>query len=84
MDKNNKPIFCFFGNYKPEYSRNRVLIRGLEENGVTVMQCHDESKGIKLYYNLMKKHIRIKIITIFFLFTYSANFSNPLYFYHFF
>ncbi len=40
--------FCFLGNYNSEYSRNRVLIRGLEENGVTVFQCNDENKGIKL------------------------------------
>lgn len=29
----------FFGNYDSEYSRNRVLIKGLKANGVEILEC---------------------------------------------
>ena len=54
---------CYFGTYsKAEgYNRNRVIIKGLRQNGVEVKECHadlwksraDKIKGIKsLHYNL--------------------------------
>lgn len=30
----------YFGTYDTEYSRNRILIRGFEQNNVEVLQCH--------------------------------------------
>lgn len=30
---------CYFGAYRAEYSRNRILIEGLRRNGVTVIEC---------------------------------------------
>jgi len=51
---------CFFGTYNPQYSRNRVIKRGLEENGVIIAQCNDRSSGIKKYFRLWKKFKYIK------------------------
>lgn len=32
---------CYFGSYNPNYSRNRVIIKGLRKNGVDVLECND-------------------------------------------
>ncbi|MGE5221221.1 MAG: glycosyltransferase family 4 protein [Omnitrophica WOR_2 bacterium] len=32
---------CFFGTYREEYSRNRILIDGLRCAGVEVIECHE-------------------------------------------
>lgn len=32
---------CYFGTYRAEYSRNRILIEGLRQNGVEVIECHE-------------------------------------------
>lgn len=32
---------CYFGTYRRTYSRNRILITGLQRNGVTVIECHE-------------------------------------------
>jgi len=31
---------CYFGTYDRDYSRNRIIIEGLRENGVRVTECH--------------------------------------------
>lgn len=31
---------CYFGTYRAEYSRNRILIDGLRRNQVVVIECH--------------------------------------------
>ncbi len=31
---------CYFGTYRAEYSRNRILIAGLRQAGVEVIECH--------------------------------------------
>ena len=33
---------CYFGAYRSEYSRNRILIEGLRRNGVDVIECHEQ------------------------------------------
>lgn len=38
----------YFGSYKPSYPRNRVILDGLRENGVTVIECNDRSKNMPL------------------------------------
>lgn len=30
---------CYFGTYRAEYSRNRIMIAGLRQNGVEVIEC---------------------------------------------
>lgn len=51
---------CYFGMYDPLYSRNRVMIRGLKENGVTVLECQSRAKGLSKYFELYQKHQEIK------------------------
>jgi glycosyltransferase involved in cell wall biosynthesis len=33
---------CYFGTYRANYSRNRILIEGLRRNGVKVIECHEQ------------------------------------------
>src|SRR3989344_305120 len=54
---------CFFGIYDPEYSRNRVLIQGFEQNGWNVLQCRvdpSKHKGLSKYIELIKLCYQIK------------------------
>jgi glycosyltransferase involved in cell wall biosynthesis len=32
---------CYFGTYRKNYSRNRILIKGLRAAGVEVIECHE-------------------------------------------
>lgn len=47
---------CYFGDFDPEYPRNRVIIKGLRENGVDVFLCNERARGFKKYFSLIKKH----------------------------
>ena len=47
---------CYFGDYDPTYSRNRVMTRGLMLNGARVIECNVRKKGIGKYFNLWKRH----------------------------
>ena len=47
---------CYFGNFDPNYARNKIIIKGLKENGVKVLICNDRPKGIKKYFKLKKLH----------------------------
>lgn len=39
----SKPLrVCYFGTYRAEYSRNRIMIQGLRRNGFTVIECHEQ------------------------------------------
>lgn len=33
-------IVCYFGTYREEYSRNRIMMAALQSAGVTVKECH--------------------------------------------
>lgn len=54
--KKDKLRVCYFGIYNPEFSRNKVYIRGLRENGVSVVECNDKSPGLLKYWKLFRKH----------------------------
>lgn len=41
---------CYFGTYDVEQSRNNVIIRGLRQNGVEVVECH-----ARLWHNTADK-----------------------------
>lgn len=41
---NPQKRICLFGIYDKEYSRNKVLARGFEENGYEVIHCNVDSK----------------------------------------
>lgn len=46
---------CFFGNYDPDYARNRVLIKGFKENKVEVLECRaDKSLSLGRIFFLIK------------------------------
>jgi len=55
---------CFFGTYEPSFSRNIVLIKGLKENGIKVIECCSKFLGWKnfpiLIFKLIRKHRQIK------------------------
>jgi len=53
-------IICYFGIYNPEYSRNRIMINGLRQNGVQVIECRSDKRGIAKYFELIRKHWRIR------------------------
>jgi len=47
---------CYFGIYNTNYTRNRVNITGLRENGVEVIECNVQTKGLKKHWDLFWKH----------------------------
>lgn len=49
-------IICYFGFYNAQYSRNAVLMRGLKESGVTVVECSTAKQGFAKYIDLYRKH----------------------------
>jgi len=51
---------CYFGDYDPEYARNRVILRGLRINNVEVLECNDRSKGFSRFRRLISKHSALK------------------------
>ena len=50
----------FFGTYKPEYSRNRVLIKGLKQNGVEILECRSSIKGFLAFIDLFFKYFKFR------------------------
>jgi len=56
----DKITVLYFGMYDPEYSRNRILIDGLKQNGVEVIECRDDSPGLKKFWNLFIKHWHVR------------------------
>jgi len=57
--KNPKKLtVCYFGTYRSEYSRNRIMIKGLRKNGVEVIECHENLwTGIEDRVNAVEKGI---------------------------
>jgi len=51
---------CYFGIYNPDYSRNRVLIKGLRENNIEVIECQVNPNERYKYWKLFKKHQQIE------------------------
>lgn len=51
---------CYLGISTPDFSRNRVYIQALRQQGVEVLEVFDSSPGIKKFFNLYKKHKQIK------------------------
>lgn len=47
---------CYFGIYNTNYTRNRVNITGLRENGVGVIECNVQTRGLKKHWDLFWKH----------------------------
>lgn len=51
---------CYFGIYNSDYSRSRVLANGLGQNGINILECNSRKKGFRKYFNLAKKHWKIR------------------------
>lgn len=54
---------AFFGIYDPNYSRNRVLMKGFEENGWKVIECRVDPRqyrGLKKYFKLFQLGIAMR------------------------
>jgi len=51
---------CFFGIYDPSYSRNSILINGLKQNGIKVIECNATGGKINKYLSLIAKHWEIR------------------------
>ncbi|MFA6404796.1 MAG: glycosyltransferase [Candidatus Paceibacterota bacterium] len=47
---------CYFGIYNSNFGRNKVYISGLRQNGIEIIECHDDSLGLLKYWRLWKKH----------------------------
>ncbi|MEK7613558.1 MAG: glycosyltransferase [Patescibacteria group bacterium] len=50
----------YFGDYDPNYTRTRVLVKGLEENGTPVIHCNERQQGLLKYWKLWKKINNLK------------------------
>ena len=55
-----KMKICYFGIYNPDYSRSRVLLKGLRENGAEVIECQITPTERFKYWKLFKGHRQIK------------------------
>lgn len=42
LDKPKELTICYFGTYRAEYSRNKIMINGLLQNDVGVIECHEK------------------------------------------
>lgn len=51
---------CYFGIYQSDYPRNSILINGLRQNQVEVIECSSRARGLKKYWELFFKHWRIR------------------------
>ena len=51
---------CLFGTYRPSLDRTWNLLKGLPLNGINVIECHEEGEKLKNFWNLFKKHWRIR------------------------
>ena len=51
---------CYFGIYNPTHTRNRLNIKGLRQNGVTVLECNVRDRSWKKYWLLTKKYWSIR------------------------
>src|SRR3989344_4381322 len=49
----------YFGVYDPDYSRNRVLIKGLKANGVRVVECRVSAKDKLKYLKLVWRFLTL-------------------------
>lgn len=51
---------CFFGNYISDYPRVAVMRKGLQQNGVQVLECHTRKRGWQKYWDLFWQHRKLK------------------------
>lgn len=69
---------CYFGIYRPTWARDRVLLEGLTERGVKIIECVDGSPGWRKLFRLVKKHRLVKHRCDLVLVGYLSNLVAPL------
>ncbi|KKR15001.1 MAG: Glycosyl transferase, group 1 [Parcubacteria group bacterium GW2011_GWC1_39_29] len=56
---NKKLTVLYFGSYSLANARNAILVKGLKENGVTILECNDRSKSyVTKYLKLLFKYLK--------------------------
>ena len=50
---------CYFGSYDKECARNRIITKGLKQNGVEVVECNDRHSFLQKYLSLAKKYFSL-------------------------
>lgn len=70
---------CFFGYPNESYSRNKILIDGLQKNGVEVISCTDKS-GLFLtrYWRLFKKFLPLRHQTDIIFVQFPGHLNTPI------
>jgi glycosyltransferase involved in cell wall biosynthesis len=76
MPQKKDLTFCYFGIYKKPMARDSVLLKGLRENGVTLVECVDASPGLSKFRGLTKKHKQLSYDVLFV--GYLSNIVVPL------
>jgi len=46
---------CYFGIYNPDYSRNEIILAGLKNIGVEVIECREDWRAPRRYLKLWRK-----------------------------
>lgn len=53
---NSQKTICYFGIYEPVAPRDKVYLEGLQKKGMSVLTCVDNARGVRKFFNLVKKH----------------------------
>lgn len=51
---------CYMGIAGAEFSRTKVYIQGLRAQGVGVVECFDDSRGLRKFVRLWRKHSAVR------------------------
>jgi len=51
---------CYFGIYNKNYARNKIIIAGLKENGIKVLECNSREPSLLKYFNLIVRYWKIR------------------------
>jgi len=68
---------CYFGSYAPSYPRHRIIIKGLQSQGVEVSEVTDSSQILIRYPKLAKKYLSEKDFDVIFV-GEASNYVQPL------
>lgn len=68
---------CYFGSYAPSYPRHRIIIKGLQSQGVEVTEVTDSSQILIRYPKLAKKYLSEKDFDVIFV-GEASNYVQPL------
>ncbi len=68
---------CYFGSYAPSYPRHRIIIKGLQSQGVEVTEVTDSSQILIRYPKLARKYLSEKDFDVIFV-GEASNYVQPL------